>query len=146
MTPTITASLVRVRPGFESNAELAERNTEYAKQDPLYSVPFPERSIFISPKAQEYVPNVKITSNSIAEATATQAQLDAIARSLPRSIAAIEWPLSLFQAVDDENIIGVINQGRTSVRLLTDAEIAVKAYSRLDQAYDGPALALNDLA
>ena len=109
-------------------------------------IPSVERGIFAAPEGEEYVANLKITSNSIAEATASSAELAAIIRSQPRSLNAIVWPRTLLEPSEAARLISAANSLSTTETRSSEVVAAASNYARSSTLTAVPDYLLNDLA
>ena len=145
MTPTITSSIVRPGANAESKVEYVNPNAVVRGNAIATGIPFVERNLFIAPEGQQYLSNLKITTNSIAEASATPAELEAVTRALPASLQSITFPRTLLQPSEEAVLIGFINELDTQV---TNAAVASAAgsYARTGQITSNADYLLNDIA
>ena len=146
MTPTITSSIVRLGANAESKVEYAGPNAVVRSTALASGIPLVERNIFVAPEGQRYIANLKITSNSIAEASASSAELDAVTRAQPQSLNAIVWPRTLLEPSDEAQLISVVNSLSTTETRSSEVVAAASNYARSSTLTAVPDYLLNDLA
>ena len=128
MTLNVTSSLVRVAAGADSSTEYVNPNALRRSTSLAAGVPLVEDTLFIAPEGQQYFRSVKITNNSIAEATASPRELDALNRALPTSLASITWPRTLLAPSEEGQVFG--SQAVAALPSVVDADANAFAASQ----------------
>jgi hypothetical protein len=122
-----------------------------ATQENRVEVTIPDRSASRPDQsdASSQTSNIKITSNSIAEATASAAELQAITRALPSSVTGITFPRTLLQPTETAELIDFIDTTPRQATFATaqlENSAAVSNYQRANAVGVASDFLLNDLA
>lgn len=145
MTPTVTSTTVRAIAPQDNSVEYVNPNARVRVNAQIAGIPLVAENLFIAQDGQQYVRSLKITGNSIAEATASPGELDAYTRSLPQSLTSITFPRTLLQP-SEEVVFSVDSGAQAPSRNVSESAQAASNYQRVGDITINQELAINAIA